>query len=312
MKRRALVFCFLVTTLSACGPSTEPTDTEPTEREPLPPPDQVIMVDEAHNNGHRLNGTFSIFAELARSLGYTVIPSRTPFRRDSLDRGRILTIANALHVRNANGDWSLPTPSAFTSQEIQVVRDWVEAGGSLLLIADHMPFPGAAEDLAAVFGVRFNNGFAFDTLRLRAPVTCLRGNQIQVFRRSDGSLRDHVITNGRNAAERVDSVATFTGQAFAPDTLTGPLMVFGPSAVSLMPEVAWSFPSGTPRISVDGWPQGAVRRYGEGRIAFFGEAAMFTEQVCGSDNSPMGMNAPQASQNAQFALNLIRWLGGKL
>ena len=237
MKRRALVFCFLVTTLSACGPSTEPTDTEPTEREPLPPPDQVIMFDEAHNSGHRLSGTFSAFAELASSLGYTVIPSRTPFRRDSLDRGRILTIANALHARNASGDWSLPTPSAFTSQEIQVVRD---------------------------------------------------------------------------AAERVDSVATFTGQAFEPDTLTDPLMVFGPSAVSLMPEVAWSFPSGTPRISVDGWPQGAVRRYGEGRIAFFGEAAMFTEQVCGSDNSLMGMNAPQASQNAQFALNLIRWLGGKL
>ena len=38
---------------------------------------------------------------------------------------------------------------------MKAVRDWVKGGGSLLLIADHMPFPGAAGTLASAFGVRF-------------------------------------------------------------------------------------------------------------------------------------------------------------
>lgn len=68
-------------------------------------------------------------------------------------------ISNPLHERNIR-DWSLPTPSAFTKEEIAALKNWVERGGSLLLIADHMPFPGAAGDLAKAFEVEFSNGYA--------------------------------------------------------------------------------------------------------------------------------------------------------
>lgn len=34
---------------------------------------------------------------------------------------------------------------------------------------------------------------------------------------------------------------------------------------------------------------------------------MLTTQTCG-DNAPVGYNAPQAAQNRQFLINLIRWL----
>jgi len=37
---------------------------------------------------------------------------------------------------------------------------------------------------------------------------------------------------------------------------------------------------------------------------------MFTAQL--SDLKPVGMNAPQAEQNSQFVLNLMRWLSGVL
>ena len=59
-----------------------------------------------------------------------------------------------------------------------------------------------------------------------------------------------------------------------------------------------------------GWLQGATRRVGQGRVAFFGEAAMFSAQVAGREKRPMGMNAPLAEQNAQFALNTLHWLSG--
>lgn len=303
----SLIVTFFLLIVIGCSSNSQTTESD-TESDPDTRP--VVAVDEAHNNYHTVNGRFAPFASLLRDKGYNVISSKALFAGDILQIVKVLVISNALAAQNIN-DWSRPTLSAFSSDEIETVRSWVYKGGSLLLIADHMPFPGCAADLAAVFGITFNNGFAYDTLDLQEPYWCIAGDQIQIFRSSDGGLVDHTITNGLSNAEKVDSVATFTGQAFQGDQDTQPLMIFGPSVVSLAPYSAWSFNISTPKISVEGWYQGAVKDYGEGRAAFFGEAAMFTEQTCDSNsesNLPMGMNAPEAAQNAQFVLNLFHWL----
>ena len=120
--------------------------------------------------------------------------------------------------KQSEADWApLPTLSAFTEAEVAAVEQWVRSGGSLLLIADHMPLAGHAEALAAAFGIRFQNGFAQDA----------KGNGQMTFRRSDGSLPASVIADGRGTAERVDSVMTFTGQAFRldPAVKAEPLLV---------------------------------------------------------------------------------------
>ncbi len=133
----------------------------------------LVCIDEAHFNMHTVDGTYSRFAELLRRDGYVVRASTFAFNDDSLSTCNILVISNALHERNRvrgdSTDWSLPNPSAFTAGEIGAVREWVWSGGALLLIADHMPMPGAAEDLAAVFEVQFNNGFAIDTWPKQVP-----------------------------------------------------------------------------------------------------------------------------------------------
>jgi hypothetical protein len=84
----------------------------------------------------------------------------------------------------------------------------------------------------------------------------------------------------------------------------------GPGAVVFLPEIPWEIDSGTPRKGAGGWTQGGVKRVGKGRIAVFGEAAMFTAQLAGATRAPVGMNAPEASQNARFVLRLMRWLAG--
>ncbi len=260
----------------------------------------VVVVDEAHYNFHTADGRYRPFADLLRRDGYVVGGSREAFTAASLRGVQILVIANALAERNLT-DWSLPTPSAFTADEIAAVRDWVQGGGALLLIADHMPFGGAATDLAAAFGARYSNAFAFNG----GP-----GRGLLVFRRSDGSLRAHPITDGRAASEHLDSVATFTGQAFTADG--DALLVVGPAVISLLPQRAWEFTRDTPHESAAGRLQGSVRRFGAGRVAFFGEAAMFSAQLAGPARAPMGMNAPVAGQNAQFVLNIMHWLSGLL
>lgn len=264
----------------------------------------VVLIDEAHHNFHTSTGRYLPFAELLRRDGFRVQGSSQPFSADALRGASVLVIANALHARDAGAGatWSLPTPPAFTEAEIAAVRTWVESGGSLLLIADHMPMAGAAEAMGKAFGLSWNNGFAMDPTGAAGPFRFTR----------DGAQRlaTHVITEGRGASERITAVASFTGSAFRADagtTLT-PILTLAPGIVSLMPDVAWQFTTGTPRVDVGGWLQGAVRDVGQGRVAAFGEAAMFTAQLAGPQKQPIGMNAPGAAQNAQFLLNVLRWL----
>lgn len=259
----------------------------------------VVLLDEAHQNFHTLGGRYRPFADLLEQDGFVVRPLQGSLRQAVLSGARVLVIANALHPSNV-GRWQLPTPSAFTAEEISAVRAWVEDGGALLLIADHMPFPGAAGSLAAAFGFQFSNGFAVDTLAdPTAPM---------LFRRATRTLQDHPVTMGRIPEERVDSVATFTGQAFTADGDVQPLLVLGPHTMSLLPEVAWQFDARTRRAAATGWLQGAVRHVGRGRVAVFGEAAMFSAQRQGPEGLPMGMNSPLAGQNPQFLLNVMHWL----
>jgi hypothetical protein len=261
----------------------------------------VVCLDEAHYNFHTASGRYAPFADLLRRDGYVVKPSRAAFAKESFADCGVLIIANALSKRNQR-DWSLPIDPAFTDEEVARVSEWVSGGGALFLIVDHMPIPGANQALAGAFGVHFSNGFAMIP---GAPGP-------MIFRRGEGSLADHAVTNGQAEGERIDAVATFTGSAFRVDKGAEPILVFGPRVVSLEPKVAWQFTPDTPRVGVGGWYQGATLRHGSGRVAVFGEAAMFTAQVAGEEKRKVGMNAPEAPQNAQLLLNVMHWLTGKL
>jgi len=166
-----------------------------------------------------------------------------------------------------------------------------------------MPIAGAAETLARAFGIEFINGFAFPGGNRNPP---------DIFRRADGSLAAHAITRGRFAAERVDSVATFTGQAFRATRPVVPILTLDSAAIVLLPIRAWEFSDSTPRVGGAGLLQGALVRHGRGRVAVFGEAAMFSAQRAGPGARPMGMNHPLAARNAQLTLNILHWLSGVL
>jgi hypothetical protein len=256
----------------------------------------LVRIDEGHWNFHTMNGRFLPFARLLERDGWRVEPHRGSFTTASLAGARVLVIANALAD---TGDWVLPARPAFTHDEVIAVRDWVRDGGALLLIADHMPFPGMAAGLAGALGIEFIDGFALDDSG-RAGIA--------MFRRGRG-LADHAITDGRGPGDRVDSVATFTGQGFRLRAKGAPILQLDRRFMIFMPDTAWVFGSKTRRRSGDGLLQGAGLEVGKGRVAVFGEAAMFTAQLAGPNRAPMGFNHPVAPQNARFALNVLRWLG---
>lgn len=261
----------------------------------------LVFIDEGHHNFHTGNGRYLPFSRLLEEDGYVVKGYQGEFVKEKLEEGKILVIANALNEINVE-NWFLPTPSAFTKDEIETVKKWVMSGGSLFLIADHMPLAGAAMDLASVFGFEFSNGFALDTIS-RGP---------SFFKKNNNTLSDNIITSGRNESENVGQVVTFTGQAFKiPDDAT-PILIFDENYMNYLPDTAWQFHSNTTRLNVKGWSQGAFKESGKGRIVFFGEAAMFTAQLAGPQKIRTGMNSEFAGENYKLLLNIIHWLDRKL
>ena len=257
-----------------------------------------IYIDEAHNNFHTMDGRYKPFADLLTKDGYVIKPLQDTIGINTLEQVDILVISNPLNIRNTQ-DWTLPTPSAFTEDEINNIVIWVKGGGSLFLIADHMPFPGAADKLAAAFGFELNNGFAYDTVTGGGP---------DLFTLKDKTLRASFITEGRSIQEKVDSIYSFTGEAFQIPENAAPVLILSENFISLMPDTAWNFSDDTPQISVAGWSQGTVTKFGEGRIAVWGEAAMFSAQIAGEKKIKVGMNSPQAHYNYQLLLNIVHWL----
>lgn len=288
--------------LLACGQQVSDTSFLPSGNWPAYPNHQgpSLYIDGGHGNFHTADHRFAPFAKLLERDGYGIMAGNDPITELLLKKIDILVISNALHPQNQQS-WSLPVLPAFTASEIEAIKLWVQAGGRLLLIADHMPFPGAVSDLAAAFGFTFNNGFAMTADQRWPPA---------VFQLENNTLKPHVIITNETYGPAVQTVASFTGQGFQIPAEATNLLEFGSDFYSLMPDTAWRFNPDTPKVPIQGWSQGAVMEFGEGRIAVFGEAAMFTAQTAGPNNTKVGFNSPQAPHNAQFVLNVIHWLDG--
>ena len=270
---------------------------------PVYPPGEgpVVLIDEGHQNFHTREGRYLPFARLLERDGYVVLSHQGEFTKRTLSKGKILVISNALHPSDTS-EWALPTPSAFTRTETGIVADWVRSGGSLFLIADHMPMGGAAQELAAQFGFGFTDGFALDTVD-PGP---------DFFRTGDGTLNESILTRGRDGSEAVGQVVSFTGQGFRIPKNATPVLTFNSQFINLLPDTAWVFNETTRIHSLKGWNQGAYSTCGEGRVVVFGEAAMFTAQLAGPDQVRAGMNSEIAGENYRLLLNIIHWLDGKL
>ena len=259
----------------------------------------VIFIDEGHNNFHTMDGRYSPFSRVLARDGYQVKPYQGLFDSKKLQKGKILVIANALNEIN-NDNWVLPNPSAFTEEEIKTIGEWVTRGGSLFLIADHMPWPGAAEDLAAVFGFKFLNGFNISVVN---PA---------YFWKSNATIAENIISAGRDSTEVINQIPNTEGQAFEIPADAEPILIYDESSLILLPDTAWVFNEKTPIRNIEGLSQGAYKNHGKGRVVIFGEASMFSAQIGDPGRRKMGMNNPDAKDNYKLLLNIIHWLDGIL
>jgi hypothetical protein len=259
----------------------------------------TILLDEAHHNGMQLNTGFKPLSNVLIKDGFRIKTISSTITENALKNVNILVIIDALAEQNVD-HWELPTPSPFTEEEIEIIKHWVFDGGSLLLVADHMPFAGASSKLAKQFNVDFINGFAIDTLEW----------DINKFNRTDNSLKDHSITRGRDSSETINEISTYFGQGFSTTNKNlKPIMVFqDENMISYQPKKAWRFNEDTTTVLAKGLLQGLAGEFGQGRIVVLGDSSLMSAHLIGKKARPIGINSVETKDNFQFVLNIFHWL----
>jgi len=259
----------------------------------------VILFDEAHNNYHKAAGRYKAFASLMENDGFKVIRGLTPFTKGLLGQANVVVIAS---------------PGAINVSEIQILKDWIQQGGSLLAITDHdnLTFD---ELLYSVGAETQEISITLDSLhssRYRQDGVTINPGSIY-FSETDGSLGNHPILKGRNDSEKIRRVQTFAGRTVVGPTGSSALLPLRESAIDFM--VVDPAQPNLSRVAVKTKglrTHGVAFNFGKGKVVALGEAAMITAQLWPPNYTPdAGMNVP-GSDNVQFALNIMRWLTGYL
>jgi hypothetical protein len=265
-----------------------------------------VLFDEAHNNFYTSLGTYKPFADLINSDGYGVVPNKSKFSKTSLGPYDLLVIVNA------SGPPGHKDSSPFTDEECDAVRDWVKAGGGLLLITDHAPFGAAVAELAQRFDVDVTRGHTFETTHYNKE----SNDQTElVFARENGLVGEHPITRGRDETERINRVMTFSGTSLRGAGGSVALLKLADTALDVLPPDrkpnSPDEPPGDHRtVSASGRAQALAMTFGKGRVVVLGEAAMLSALVS-PNGFRYGMNI-SGTENRQLALNIMHWLSGLL
>ncbi|MBA3657955.1 MAG: hypothetical protein H0W69_11450, partial [Gemmatimonadaceae bacterium] len=207
---------FLVLQLACAAQKADPDFAPPNHVPAYTSSGPTVCIDAGHNNAHTAEGLYRPFAATMERDGYQVISQDAHVDSTILGKCAVYVSVNAAGGRTYKlFGLNLPTKSrerrhlsAFSPDEIIAIRNWVERGGSMLLVADHHPFGLAAATLSTALGVEMGGGF---TEAANSGAFNSRDRSQLLFSRENGLLGNHPILSGRNAAENVARVETFTG-----------------------------------------------------------------------------------------------------
>jgi hypothetical protein len=269
----------------------------------------TVLYDEGHRNTHTTTSGYKPLAELLRNDGYALRITRQVLTPRELEGIAVLILALAQGANDTNDD------PAYSDAEVAAIDAWVRGGGSLLLVTDHWPYGSSVAPLARRFGVEMGAGMVEDTVHHEPE----RGESHLVFSEENGLLGDHAIIRGRNDAERVRRVLTFTGTSMHGPAAAVPLLRLSAVATERPPGAARAERSGGDlRVFMEygapspaaGRAQGLALAVDKGRVVVLGEAGMLRAQRTRRGDQ-VGMNVP-GYDNRQLALNIMHWLSRAL
>jgi hypothetical protein len=296
MRKISIAFCAIA--IAACQRSgAKPDRTYDTEvKNPAYSANgPTVLYDEGHRNIHKATHTYAPFADLIVNDGYRLERTKKRLSQRELQGVDIFVIANALGKNERNDDY------AFSDAECDTLLNWIQQGGSLLLITDHYPTGSAVGNLARRLGISMSGGVTEDSVSYHKTFD---PSHI-IF----DQFPPHPITRG------LRRVLTFTGQSLSVPNSATALLPLGANSVDRAPsprveragnDVLVHVEYG-PGVSAQGRAQAIAMTIGAGRVVVLAEAAMASAQLSAYDDSPFGMNVA-GYDNRQFVLNVMHWL----
>lgn len=274
-----------------------------------------VLIDAGHNNafskGQPGSRRIDPFITLLTNDGFQPEVARLKFDAGVISEYPIAVITTAQCLPASDSTCG----SAFTDEEIQTVRRWIQNGGRLLLCADHFPFDRSAQGLAAALGATIGDGLVEDSTHFDRgeghPTDLGMLVSALLFARTDGLIGTHAIITGRGTAERVDSVILFGGSSVTGPPNSIPLLLLSRFAVNVKSPISW--PGLSPVFQPDARNLGRAAAVafilGKGRVVITGDATWLTAQRVTAPpyDFRLGM-ARRDSGDKQFALNIMRWL----
>jgi hypothetical protein len=114
----------------------------------------AVLIDRGHWNESAADPGFVALARVLTGDGYSVSINRQELVPELLQTAKVLVVSDALGFTGWLGSFGVRIRgNAFHGDEVEAVRDWVRAGGSVLLVADRPPAVDAARPLASALGV---------------------------------------------------------------------------------------------------------------------------------------------------------------
>ena len=258
----------------------------------------AILLDGAHHNFFVTDDFMLPFEGLMRADGFRISTGLSAWTPEILSGFDIVVVITALPF-DYTEKTEVTDEFTFSQQEIQALRDWVDAGGSALIFSEHVPFDQAIGPLLKAFGVEASVGTTIDPINTHSSG---RMGWI-VYSETNGLLNnEHPTVRGSQAEERIRQLVTFRGSA---------LVGADYENILRLSEHAQNVadPTGVGPVG-RGDSQAMAGHVGKGKLVALGDANGFTAmsiEMDGEDPFPCGMTLEDCDWK-QFVLNVMHWL----
>lgn len=253
-----------------------------------------VLIDGGHHNFFIQRSLMNPFIDLIKSDGYNPQIDSLPITKKHLSTYNIVVL-NPAYPFDYGTKKELGDLKAYSKEEIDHIYNYVNKGGSLLILTEKSPMINAMEPLLNKFGITATYGTIADTLHQDKQF----GKNVIHYSRENGMLTvNHPILKGRNASEEINHIVMITGSAFK-----------GKDYINILPtsSAAQMGNAGVFTPVEQGSSVGLAGKVGKGKLVILSDTEIFIAMLFGKDKVKVGMQMPNYDLK-QFALNIMHWL----
>ena len=253
-----------------------------------------VLIDGGHHNFFIQRSLMNPFIDLIKSDGYNPQIDSLPITKKHLSTYNIVVL-NPAYPFDYGTKKELGDLKAYSKEEIDHIYNYVNKGGSLLILTEKSPMINAMEPLLNKFGITASYGTIADTLHQDKQF----GKNVIHYSKENGMLTvNHPILKGRNASEEINHIVMITGSAFK-----------GKDYINILPtsSAAQMGNAGVFTPVEQGSSVGLAGKVGKGKLVILSDTEIFIAMLFGKDKVKVGMQMSNYDLK-QFALNIMHWL----